>query len=316
MHGDIKGSNILIDDEIHCLLCDFGLSNLATSRTVTATRGGGRQRWESPELWLGRPKSFSSDVYAFAMTIVEVRMPEPLQLAGLSPTATCWQVLTEEVPFAHLELDMAVMNAVIDSDERPPQTPKTLFGLSYEDIWEVAEACWSKEPEKRISMADASQRLEAALHSSIDDIDSSIISISSEPISVQGSSGDVFRGVHITAGEVALKRARVATVALADDVFRVRLTPEPAKISAANRMCTISQRLRREAEVWRRLSHPRLLPFLGAWKLGGHLYVVSPFIRNGTIVEYISKHPDVNRIRLVSSVFMPRLAQFDRLGCV
>lgn len=72
VHGDIKGSNVLVDDDIHCLLCDFGLSKVAPSRTSTGMQGAGTLRWQSPELWTGGAKSFSSDTYAFAMTVVEV----------------------------------------------------------------------------------------------------------------------------------------------------------------------------------------------------------------------------------------------------
>ncbi|KIO31704.1 hypothetical protein M407DRAFT_48542, partial [Tulasnella calospora MUT 4182] len=140
VHGDIKGNNILIDDNVHCLLCDFGLTKMAESRTSTSMRGVGTFRWQSPELWSDAPKSFSSDTYAFAITIAEV-------LAG-------------KAPFSHLKNDPAVMHAVVDDNERPPKQPlESLSGVSYKNVWEVAEACWPKLPEERISMADAFERL-------------------------------------------------------------------------------------------------------------------------------------------------------------
>lgn len=83
VHGDIKGSNILIDDSLHCLLCDFGLTKMTHSRTSTAMRGVGTFRWQSPELWLGHPKSFSSGTYAFGMTIAEVYYPRVFWSVGM-----------------------------------------------------------------------------------------------------------------------------------------------------------------------------------------------------------------------------------------
>ena len=75
VHGDVKGSNILISDDEHALMTDFGLSKIMTTmQTSTAIRGSGTVRWQSPELWNDEPKSFPSDVWAFGMTIVEVSL--------------------------------------------------------------------------------------------------------------------------------------------------------------------------------------------------------------------------------------------------
>ncbi|KAG8919750.1 hypothetical protein FRC01_001137 [Tulasnella sp. 417] len=143
VHGDIKGTNILIDDHVHCLLCDFGLTKMVqTEQTSASMRGVGTFRWQSPELWLDASKSFSSDTYAFAITIAEV-------LAG-------------EAPFASLKNDTAVMFAVLNANQRPPkEPPESPSGISYKTAWEVAEACWAKLPEERITMAVAFERLRA-----------------------------------------------------------------------------------------------------------------------------------------------------------
>ncbi|KAG9016629.1 hypothetical protein FRB90_002744 [Tulasnella sp. 427] len=142
VHGDIKAGNILINDGGKCLLCDFGLTKEAESRTSTSMRGAGTFRWQSPELWNNAAKTYESDVYAFAMTIVEV--------------------LTGEAPFLDLTNDMAVMYAVMLRDERPPRRPMASSnGISYESIWEVAAACWRKEPGDRIAMTEALAKIQA-----------------------------------------------------------------------------------------------------------------------------------------------------------
>ncbi|KAG8914078.1 hypothetical protein FRC01_004235, partial [Tulasnella sp. 417] len=140
IHGDIKGSNILIHDNGHSLLCDFGLTRVTQSKTSTAMRGAGTVRWQSPELWEDVPKSFGSDAYAFAMIIVEV--------------------ITGDVPFAYIGNEAAVILAVMQKDERPPKRPlESATGTLYLKTWEVAEACWKKIPEDRMTMRDAFQRL-------------------------------------------------------------------------------------------------------------------------------------------------------------
>lgn len=74
VYGDVKGGNILISPDGRPLLAGFGLSKFVWFMdTSTALRGAGSVRWQSPELWDGERKSFASDVYAFGMTIVEVR---------------------------------------------------------------------------------------------------------------------------------------------------------------------------------------------------------------------------------------------------
>ncbi|KIO25792.1 hypothetical protein M407DRAFT_50612, partial [Tulasnella calospora MUT 4182] len=132
VHGDIKASNLLISDDGHVLLCDFGLAKSSYSHTSTALKGAGTFRWQSPELWNNEPRSFASDGYAFSMTIVEV-------LTGLPP-------------FSHLENEVAVLMAVYQMDERPLKIPMEYNGVSYENVWKVAVACWPKRPGDRISM--------------------------------------------------------------------------------------------------------------------------------------------------------------------
>ncbi|KIO31724.1 hypothetical protein M407DRAFT_217753, partial [Tulasnella calospora MUT 4182] len=140
VHGDIKASNILINDNDQALLCDFGLTKTIDSRTSTAMKGAGTLRWQSPELWEDKPRSFQSDIYAFGMTIAEV--------------------LKGEIPFAHLTNSSTVMRAVLWDNERPSQMPTASpMGISYAIAWNVAEACWAKNPQERIPMVEALVRI-------------------------------------------------------------------------------------------------------------------------------------------------------------
>ncbi|KIO16564.1 hypothetical protein M407DRAFT_231554 [Tulasnella calospora MUT 4182] len=59
------------------------------------------------------------------------------------------------------------------------------------------------------------------------------------------------------------------------------------------------KRFEKEAETWRRLKHPHVLEFLGTYKPEGHIYFVSPFAKSGTLLEYIIKGLDINRVRLL-----------------
>jgi serine/threonine protein kinase len=98
-HGDLKGVsrvdsflrafisallcfvmkiNVLVDESNRALLCDFGLArvradvNSRTSRVGDTTILGSRN-WMAPEVLTGSLPKMPSDIYAFGMTIYEVR---------------------------------------------------------------------------------------------------------------------------------------------------------------------------------------------------------------------------------------------------
>ncbi|KAG8939826.1 hypothetical protein FRC04_005957 [Tulasnella sp. 424] len=199
VHGNIKASNLLIGDDGEVLLCDFGLTRTTDLKTPTEMKGAGAIRWQSPELLNGHSKSFKSDVYAFGMTIVEV--------------------LTGSVPFPDLETDRAVISTVLIEGKRPPKNPtESSAGLSYENVWAVAEACWPALPEERISMTRALQLIQA--DPALCDIGSFITSISKDAVRVNGHFCDVFEGMHLTAGRVALKRLRIGGIGDEDATIR------------------------------------------------------------------------------------------------
>lgn len=102
IHGDIKCENVLISDEGKAMLADFGLSTFDSSTAHSRTFAQLRQRmtlqFAAPELVFvtriqmpdGREtletkgKSAETDVYAFAMTVIQVRVDASLCSVGVS----------------------------------------------------------------------------------------------------------------------------------------------------------------------------------------------------------------------------------------
>ena len=62
----------------------------------------------------------------------------------------------------------------------------------------------------------------------------------------------------------------------------------------------------KEVIVWKRLQHPNIVPFLGVPAKTPPFEIVCGWMENGTITEYVRKHPDVDRVCLVSG-FIPIL---------
>ena len=59
------------------------------------------------------------------------------------------------------------------------------------------------------------------------------------------------------------------------------------------------KRLFHEIVIWRRLTHPNVLPVLGISPKLFPLCIVSEWMIDGNIMDFTLNHPEVNRLRLV-----------------
>ncbi|KAG8908803.1 hypothetical protein FRB99_003041 [Tulasnella sp. 403] len=140
IHGDVKGSNVLVSDDVHAKICDFGLAKIVDTNTSAAMKGAGSVRWQAPEMWKKAPRSKQTDVYSFGIMISEV--------------------LNGDIPFAEYDINSAVILAVATRDERPCTTPTVSpTGRSYGAVWDVAKKCWEKEPNDRPTMQEVHRSL-------------------------------------------------------------------------------------------------------------------------------------------------------------
>jgi serine/threonine protein kinase len=126
--------------------------------------------------------------------------------------------------------------------------------------------------------------------------------ISRDPTCFGGFS-DVFQAFSETGQQVALKRLRFnARGTIKQEVIRV------SKIGAQKHhpdwLTVLDQRLCREALVWKQLTHPYILPFLGVncHTFTDHPSLVSPWIANGTLLDYAreKRNDGPTQLRLAS----------------
>jgi len=137
IHGDLKAGNILLDTSrgLKPVLCDFGLTKKETQATWAALKGAGSLRWASPERLEGRPKTTSSDVYAFGITVAEI--------------------LTGKLPFPDIALEnVAGIIMRVFAGGRPLFTPSGRRGMSFDTLWNLASSCWDRDPDRRLSARD------------------------------------------------------------------------------------------------------------------------------------------------------------------
>ncbi|KNZ79294.1 Serine/threonine-protein kinase HT1 [Termitomyces sp. J132] len=166
IHGDLKGSNVLVDDTGRALLADFGISSVSdtnilawTSQTKGVSKGGS-VRWQAPELFLvgdndneelEAPKNTTaSDVYALGCVALEVLIS--FYVAHHIQFTQFPKIFTGNVPFAYLPNDFNVMLQVQSGvhPKRPPISDPswTKWGLT-EEIWLFMERCWNQNPSHR-----------------------------------------------------------------------------------------------------------------------------------------------------------------------
>ena len=139
-------ANVLIDEDGHARLADFGLLTIVSdSTTSSSSRSAGTTRWMSPELLdpdrfgfkNSRPTK-ESDCYALGMVILEV--------------------LTGRVPFPRYT-GLVVMRKVVDG-ERPGRPQGAEAAWFTNDLWGTLEQCWSPQPNVRPTVEFISECLE------------------------------------------------------------------------------------------------------------------------------------------------------------
>ena len=54
--------------------------------------------------------------------------------------------------------------------------------------------------------------------------------------------------------------------------------------------------------MWRRISHPNIIPFLGFSEVPAPLSMVSEWMPNGNVREYVGENPGISRLQLVCEI--------------
>ncbi|MCL4126881.1 UNVERIFIED_CONTAM: hypothetical protein GTU68_021731 [Idotea baltica] len=136
IHRDLNSHNILLCDKMRARVADFGESRFVRNIfEENMTKQPGNLRWMAPEVFTQCTRySIKADVFSFGLCL--------------------WELLTCELPFAHLKpaaaaADMAYKNS------RPP------LDISFpEEISSLLERAWHTAPEERPDFAQIIEELE------------------------------------------------------------------------------------------------------------------------------------------------------------
>ncbi|KAJ7601876.1 kinase-like domain-containing protein [Mycena rosella] len=131
VHGDLRGSNVLINEDRSACLADFGLSVFSNATSTRSSTRAGSLYWLAPELIY--PERFgckfartpATDVYAFGCVCVELYTGRP--------------------PFSDIPEPAALLKTI--SGERVGR-PSGAPAMS-DTLWQQITVCWEENPANR-----------------------------------------------------------------------------------------------------------------------------------------------------------------------
>ncbi|KAK8837239.1 hypothetical protein M9Y10_036668 [Tritrichomonas musculus] len=154
IHRDLKPGNVLLDEDLHPLITDFGLSKLNESgNSISQSQQCGTSAYMAPEIFTGSRYNGKADVYSFGILMYEIvtdSTPYPLLMSG---KMTPFQFTTK----------------VVNDDYRPQFTVPVK-----KSIQNLIEKCWSNDPHERPTFEQIFKRLAYNNDASFDDVYSDV----------------------------------------------------------------------------------------------------------------------------------------------
>lgn len=139
LHRDLKSLNILLDENMHVKIADFGWTKTLDKYMTTKI---GTYQWMAPEV-IGSPNySEKADVFSYSIILWEIASREPPYKSNIS---------------AKVDINgQQVSQEVLNQDLRPTIPKKTPEAFA-----RLTKRCWERDPEKRPNFREIIKELEA-----------------------------------------------------------------------------------------------------------------------------------------------------------
>ncbi|KAJ7876714.1 kinase-like domain-containing protein [Mycena olivaceomarginata] len=311
IHGNLCTKKVLVTENGLPVICGYGMFNILTPAANSTSVFSSPIRFAAPEYFSDETGTSSvqttaGDVYAFSMVALEI-------ISGLQP-------------YHHLGTELAVFKHILGGG-RPIRTHMDRQVVT-KQIWSFLTSLWDQRPSSRPAMGDVLATLIKMRN------DETVKDGNCEPGLPEITSRDdddekISSGEETTFDETSLVGFHSQDLSgrvKQDDkypfagggnsnIYRGRLTrSNGSKIRVAIKMIRMSddgsgqheeilRRLNREVDIWSRLKHRNILSFIGICEdLAPLPVLISPFYKFGHIGKYLTKHPGVNREKLVLGV--------------
>ncbi|KAF7336052.1 Glycoside hydrolase family 76 protein [Mycena sanguinolenta] len=307
VHGNLCTKKILINAAGSPVICGYGMSKTLGQTTTSTSLFTSSIRFTAPECFEGKGNvsCASADIYSLSMVTLEI-------LSGLEPYH---DLTTEHAVFIH-----------VIRGGRPSRTHLDKNLISNR-IWSLLVSAWNQEPSLRPSAAEFLANLVQIRHvrSDKEDLDDAEANRDGSEAPRSGEEERSSSGEEIFFGDMSrpdMHGRDLTSRVIQDDkhpfagggnanIYRGKLIrSDGRKIRVAIKLLRVSEdaadimrRLKREAEVWSKLKHKNVLPFIGMCNdIAPYPVLISPFYKFGHVETYVTKNPSVDRQALVRGV--------------
>ncbi|GLT46293.1 hypothetical protein SLA2020_200560 [Shorea laevis] len=166
VHGDLKPSNVLLDEEMVSHVGDFGLARfLSISQNQSSSMGvKGTIGYVAPEYGMSTKISKAGDVYSFGILLLEM-------ITGKAPTDsmfkdnfTIHQLVKTRLPERVTDIiDTSLLQEVQEAENSKARNMRKEVGVleSLSAITEIGVACSMESPSERMEMKEVAAKLYA-----------------------------------------------------------------------------------------------------------------------------------------------------------
>ncbi|KAF8702918.1 Protein tyrosine kinase, partial [Rhizoctonia solani] len=209
VHSALNIYNVLVKDSGRAVISGFGHAKVIKDFQASFTGDNSEYRYLGPEVLDDAVLTFGSDIWSWAMTSLEI--------------------LTDEPPFGQKTRGTKIIQ-MIGTNKRPERANHAKIDEydNSNEIWQLFEDCWKRQPEDRPSARQIVARLESLWNTSVsstmatteiigllaengylDITDQLNLERCSKAAIMGGGSGDIFQGYLRDGSKVAIKRPRI-----------------------------------------------------------------------------------------------------------